>query len=177
MKRIAQAAFLLLLAIPVRAQKLEVTVVDRQDHTTDYTYVVPGYSSSTSTSSSDCNGSANTYGSNTNINMSCGGTTTTNGYSRPAMAGTFSVRGATLSLLLPDGRVAVVNCDIKFAERFAGAAGNHRNCRIPLIDHFQVDFDKDKAKLIWPVSIDGKKMESETYKILAVFDKKQEATK
>ena len=29
----------------------------------------------------------------------------------------------------------------------------------------------DKAKLNWPVSIDGKKMESETYKILAVLAK------
>jgi len=29
----------------------------------------------------------------------------------------------------------------------------------------------DKAKLKWPVSIDGKKMQSETYKIIAVLPK------
>jgi hypothetical protein len=177
MKGIASfAGAILLSTIPVAAQKLDVRVIDRQDHTSDYSYVVPGYSSSTSTSNTNCNGNADTYGSNTNVNVNCGGTTTTNGYSTPARAGRFSVRGSTLSLLLPDGRVAVVNCDIKFAEHFAGAAGNHRNCRIPLVDHFQVDFNKDNAKLVWPVSLDGKKMESETYKILAVMDKKEEPT-
>lgn len=35
----------------------------------------------------------------------------------------------------------------------------------------QVDFRKDDAKLEWNVSIDGKKMQSETYKIIAVLDK------
>jgi hypothetical protein len=34
-----------------------------------------------------------------------------------------------------------------------------------------VDFKGDKAKLKWPVSIDGKKMEAETYKTLGVLDK------
>ncbi len=41
---------------------------------------------------------------------------------------------------------------------------------MPLVDEIQAGFDSDKAKLIWPVSIDGKKMESETYKILAVLN-------
>jgi hypothetical protein len=53
----------------------------------------------------------------------------------------------------------------------AGAAGNHRSCRMPLVDTLQVDFKGDNAKLIWSVSIDGKKMQSETYKILGVLDK------
>ena len=44
------------------------------------------------------------------------------------------------------------------------------------MDHFQTEFNKDNAKLVWPVSLDGKKMESETYKILAVLDKKEETT-
>jgi len=30
---------------------------------------------------------------------------------------------------------------------------------------------KHNAKLIWPVSLDGKKMQSETYKILGILDK------
>jgi hypothetical protein len=34
-----------------------------------------------------------------------------------------------------------------------------------------VEFSEDKAKLKWPVSIDGKKIESETYKILGILDK------
>jgi hypothetical protein len=154
MKRILSlAGSILLFSIPAAAQRLDVKVIDRQDHTTGYSYVAPGYSSSTSSSNTNCNGNADTYGSNTNINVNCGGTTTTNGYNTPAMAGTFSVRGTTLSLLLPDGRIAVVNCDIKFAEHFAGAAGNHRNFRIPLVNQFQTEFNKDNAKLIWPVSL------------------------
>jgi hypothetical protein len=38
-------------------------------------------------------------------------------------------------------------------------------------DDIQAEFDGNKAKLRWLVSIDGKKFESETYKILAVLDK------
>jgi len=81
------------------------------------------------------------------------------------------VRGATFALLLPDGRVAVVNCESKFAEHMAGAAGNHRSCRMPLVDDIEAEFNGDKAKLKWSVSLDGKKMASETYKILAVLAK------
>jgi hypothetical protein len=62
-----------------------------------------------------------------------------------------------------------VNCEGKFKERMAGPAGNHRSCRIPLVDEFNVDFKGDNAKLEWPTSIDGKKMESETYKILGIL--------
>ena len=85
--------------------------------------------------------------------------------------GSFSVRGATFSLLLPDGRIAVVNCDIKFAEHFAGAAGNHRNCRQPVVDNIQADFHGGNAKLEWVVSLDEKKTQSETYKVLGILDK------
>jgi hypothetical protein len=53
----------------------------------------------------------------------------------------------------------------------AGRAGNRRSCNVPLVDEFQVDFRGENAKLTWPVSIDGKKMKSETYKILGVLDK------
>jgi hypothetical protein len=38
-------------------------------------------------------------------------------------------------------------------------------------DNIQADFRGDNAKLIWPVSLDGKKMQSETYKILGVLGK------
>jgi hypothetical protein len=88
-----------------------------------------------------------------------------------AAAATFQVSGATLTLQLPDGRMAVVNCASKFSERFRGPIGNRRSCRVPLVDKIQAEFRGDKAKLIWAVSLDGKKKESETYKILAVIDK------
>lgn len=91
-------------------------------------------------------------------------------YNNVAVGQTFKVHGATFTLQLPDGRLAVVNCESKFAEHMAGRVGNRRSCRAPLVDIIQVDFHGDKAKLIWPVSIDGKKMESETYRILGILD-------
>ncbi|MFZ0687391.1 MAG: hypothetical protein WAM89_17750 [Terriglobales bacterium] len=78
-----------------------------------------------------------------------------------------NLRGATLTLVLPNGDSAVVNCTSKFHERFAGP-GNVRSCRVPLVDEFEATFNGDKAKLFWPTSLDGKKVESETYKIIAV---------
>ena len=67
--------------------------------------------------------------------------------------------------------MTVVNCESKFAEHFAGRAGNRRSCRMPLVDDIEAEFSGDKAKLKWSVSLDGKTTESETYKILAVLPK------
>jgi hypothetical protein len=53
----------------------------------------------------------------------------------------------------------------------AGRVGNRRSCRTPLVDTIQAAFNGDNAKLIWSAGLDGKKMQSETYKILGVFDK------
>lgn len=151
-------------AVPVWAQKMGVKIVDRQDNETDYTYVVPAHFNAQSNSNANCN----TVGDNTN----CSGTTTTAGTSTPAHQVSYHVRSATFTLLLPDGRAAVVNCESKFAEHFAGPAGNHRSCRIPLVENISAEFKGDKAKLIWVVSLDGKKMQTETYKVLGVLDKR-----
>jgi hypothetical protein len=159
------AVALSFLAASSFAEKMElkVKIVDRQSHDTNYRYFVPAQFTAHSNSTANC------FGTDSTVN--CSGSTTTSGTSTPARSGSFDVRGATLSLQLPDGRIAVVNCDSKFAEHFAGPAGNHRNCRVPLIDDIQAEFDGDKAKLKWPVSIDGKKIESETYKILGILQK------
>lgn len=148
---------------PAFAQTLTVKIIARQNNETDYTYVVAGYWNSTSNTIVNCNANPS--------NVNCNGSTSTTGVSKPAQQVSFHVRGATFSLQLPDGRVAVVNCESKFAERFAGPQGNRRSCRMPLVDDIQAEFDGDKAKLKWPVSIDGKKMQSETYKIIAVLPK------
>jgi hypothetical protein len=37
------------------------------------------------------------------------------------------------------------------------------------VDTIQAEFKGDSAKLTWSVSIDGKKTQSETYKIIAVY--------
>jgi len=92
-------------------------------------------------------------------------------YNNITVGKTFKVQGVTFTLQLPDGRLAVVNCDSKFAERMAGHAGNRRSCRAPIVDNIEADFKGDNAKLIWPVSLDGKKLQSETYKILGILDK------
>jgi len=92
-------------------------------------------------------------------------------YNNVAVGKSFKVHGATFTLQLPGGRLAVVNCESKFAEHFAGRVGNRRSCRTPIVDSIQADFNGDNAKLIWPVSLDGKKMQSETYKILGIPDK------
>jgi hypothetical protein len=113
--------------------------------------------------------------SNSNVNcygdVTCNGSTTTTGSITPAHQVSYHVRGAIFTPLLPDGRAAVVNCESKFKERMAGPAGNHRSCRMPLVDNIQAEFHGDKAKLIWVVSLDGKKTASETYRVLAILDK------
>ena len=92
-------------------------------------------------------------------------------YNNVAVGKSFKVHGATFTLELPDGRLAIVNCESKFAEHMAGRVGNRRSCRMPLVDSIQAEFKGDNAKLIWPISLDGKKMQSETYKILGILDK------
>jgi hypothetical protein len=150
-------------ATSASAQKLDVKILDRQDNETEYTYVAPSHFSSQTSANVNCNSNPN--------NVNCNGSSRTTGSSTPAYEGSYHVRGATLSLQLPDGRVAVVNCESKFAEHMAGPAGNHRSCRVPLVDNIKAEFKGDKAKLVWVVSLDGKKTQSETYKILAVLDK------
>ena len=146
--RCAIAGLVLMCAAYASAQRLVVKIVNRQNNETDYTYVVPGSFSSQSNSNANC------YGSDANVN--CNGTTTTTGLSMPAQQVSYHVRGATFTLQLPDGRAVVVNCESKFKERMAGPRGNHRSCRIPLVDEINADFHGDNAKLEWVVSIDGK---------------------
>jgi hypothetical protein len=138
-----------------------VRIVDRRDSQTAYSYVVPGRAVSTSNTGVSC------YGGDVSVN--CAGTTTTSGVITPPRRISYDVTGATLSLQLPDGRIAVVNCVSKY--KLKGDYINRRSCRIPLADEIQADFDGNNAKLYWTVSIDGKKVESETYKVLGILNK------
>ncbi len=146
-------------AAPAAAQKLSVRIVDRQTSDTNYSYVVPG---SVFTQS---NANANCFGFGNSVN--CNGSATTTGVAMPARPVSYDVRGATFTLQLPDGRLAIVNCESKYAPR--GDYINRRSCRIPLVNDIRAEFNGDGAKLIWPVSLDGKKTQSETYKILAIL--------
>ena len=151
---IAQAAF----AQVATAQKLEVKIFDRQESATGYTYTAPAYFNSQSNSNINC------YG-----DVTCNASTTTSGLITPPRNISYQVRGATFTLQLPDGRAAVVNCESKYMPR--GDYINRRDCRMPLVDNIQAEFHGDKAKLTWIVSLDGKKTQSETYKVLAILDK------
>ena len=144
-----------------RAERLNVKVVNRQSSDTDYSYQVAGQSNAFGSDNINCYSGSGT--------TSCQGNTKTTAYTTAPRLITYYVTGATLSLQLPDGRVAVVNCVSKFQERFAGSSGNHRSCREPIVDSIVVEFKGKNAKLFWPVSIDGKKEESETYKILGIL--------
>lgn len=145
------------------AESVKVKILDRENNETEYTYLKPGWTNDFGGVQENCSGSFAAF----DCSSSSGGLSL---YQPPEQI-FHKVRGATLSLLLPDGRIAVVNCESKFAQRFAGPQGNKRSCRVPLVDSIQAEFNGDKAKLKWPTSIDGKKIESETYKILAVFEK------
>jgi hypothetical protein len=140
------------------AQKLDVKIIDRQDSATGYTYVAPAYFNSQSNSNVNC------YG-----DVTCNASTTTTGSISPPRKISYQVRGATFTLQLPDGRAAVVNCESKYTPRFDYI--NRRDCRMPLVENIQAEFHGDKAKLTWVVSLDGKKTQSETYKVLAILDK------
>jgi len=143
MKRTAALVLTILsCATSASAQKLAVKIIDRRDNETDYTYVVPAHWYSSSNTNVNCGGS------DTNIN--CNRSTNTTGTIPHQVS--YHVRGATFTLQLPDGRGAVVNCESKFKERMAGPAGNHRSCRMPLVENIQAEFNGDRAKLIWVVS-------------------------
>jgi hypothetical protein len=161
--KLAMAGLILACSAFASAQTLTVKIINRQDNETDYTYVLPGYFDSRSNSNVNCNGG--------DSNVNCNGSTTTTGSTTPAQQVSYRVRGATFTLELPDGRAAVVNCESKFKERMAGVQGNRRSCRIPLVDNIQAEFRGDNAKLVWIVSLDGKKTQSETYKIIAILEK------
>ncbi len=138
----------------VSAEKLDATVLYRQNSDSDYNALVPGYSGTT-----DC---AADLG-----NPEC--------YETSRSAATpgelsLNVVGTTLSLKLPDGKVAVLNCVNKYS--YKGTALNRRSCGMPLVEHVQAEFKGDVARLEWPVGSDGKKTESETYKVLALLDKR-----
>lgn len=144
---------------PASAQKLEATVLYRQNSDSDYSALIPGYSDP---ASPDCAADL--------ANAECYDQKPT---SSTASAVTYNVVGTTLSLLLPDGRIVLVNCLNKYSSRRNSLVV--RNCGMPLVEHVEAEFRGTSAKLEWPVGPDGKKTESETYKVIAVLDERRAA--
>lgn len=140
-------------------ERQPVKIIDRHNSETAYSYYVPEHAQANS------NGSFGCFGTGGNVN--CSGSQQSSSYAVGASMTSYSVSGATLALFLRDGRVAVVNCSSKYAPK--GDYINRRSCRFPLVDNIEAEFHGNKAKLFWQVSLDGKKVESETYNIVAVL--------
>lgn len=141
---------------PVSAQKLEATVLYRQNSDSDYRPLVPGYSDPTTP---DC---AAELG-----NAECYDPSQAQAGSTPV---SYNVIGTTLSLLLPDGRVVVLNCQNKYS--FGRTYIVRRNCGMPLVEHVEAEFRGTTARLEWPVGPESRKIESEKYTVVAVLDKR-----
>jgi hypothetical protein len=45
-----------------------------------------------------------------------------------------------------------------------------RSCRTPTVDRFDVEFNGDRAKLIWRVGVTAEKVASETYDLIQILD-------
>jgi len=144
------------------AQKLETTVLYRQNSDTNYSPVIPGYTTSTTDAGVDCAADV--------ANEACSGSAHPAQLAIAPHEPSLNVVGTTLSLLLPDGRVAVVNCATKYASR--GTAIVRRNCAMPLVEHVEAEFNGRNAKLKWLFDADSRKTESENYKIVALLDKR-----
>lgn len=159
--RIGLAAMLMtFFAHSVCAQTLEVSVLYRQNSDIRYHAVIPGYSGE----AADVTGACTLDPDPANCPS-------------PNQGGgeiSYMVVGTTLSLLLPDGRVAVVNC----VNRYSAKANyiNRRSCGMPLVEHVEAEFSGHRAKLMWPVGQEGK-IESETYRIVAMLDKRIESAR
>jgi hypothetical protein len=151
---------LLPLVILTAGQKFDVKIIGRQHSASTYGFVVPSYSQTNTNANANCVSYPNSVG--------CNGSATSTTTGHPAIAGSYQVTGATLALRLPDGRVAVVNCNSK-TNWTEWSANTHRSCRIPMLDDISVEFSGEKAMLKWVVSIDGKKYQQETYKVVAVI--------
>jgi hypothetical protein len=160
--RTAILALSLLLVRPSLAtERIKVRVIGRNGSTTDRSHTLPATVDSTAKTDVDCS----LYPNSAN----CTATTRTTSTVNPARQISYSVQGTTFVLQLPDNRVAVVTCDSKYQLR--GDYINRRSCRAPLVDEIEGEFKKDNAKLFWTVSLDGKKMQSETYRIISIRQK------
>lgn len=153
------------LAIAASAQKMDVKVTDRRASETAYGYQVPAHPAATPDASADCNASSSSSSASENCPSSDPSTAEDSAPGSPS----YRVTGTTLALLLPDGRIAVVNCVSKNKLKIDYV--NRRSCRIPRTDDIQADFSGKSVKLKWQSSLDARKLRSETYRLVAFVPK------
>lgn len=143
------------------AQKIEASVLYRQDSDNRYIAVVPGYSGP----DADVTGACMLDPDPAN----CPSLDSSAERGEP----TYMLVGTTLSLLLPDGKVALVNCVNRYSAK--GNYVNRRSCGMPMVEHVEAEFIGQSARLQWQVGTDGKKTETETYKLVAMLEKRPES--
>lgn len=148
-------------------QFLAAHIQQRKSNSSQYEYTVPGYAVSNCGGFASGSATANSTGNTATANGWGLGSTNCSTVGADSHTVDYSVSGATLSLLLPDGRMVVVNCD----SRPSTTSQQQRSCREPIISDVQVEFDKDNARLVWSASVDGSTMGVETYKILGILAK------
>lgn len=146
------------LAIPSfsAAQKVPVNVLYRQDSDVVYHAVIPGYSGPNADVTGACTldpDPANCPDPNVNAD--------------PKGTPTYLLSGTTLSLGLPDGRIALVNCVSRHSAN--GNYINRHSCGMPMTEHAEAEFTGQSAKLSWTLAQNGNKAESETYRVVAVL--------
>lgn len=144
------------------AQKIDVSVLYRQDSDSRYIAIIPGYTGPEADITGACMLDPDP------ANCPHLDSTMSNG------SPTYMVVGTTLSLQLPDGRIALVNCQNRYSPK--GTYINRRSCGMPMVQHVQAEFTGQNAKLEWPVA-DGKKTESENYKVIALLDKRTDTAR
>lgn len=140
------------------AQKVPVSVLYRQDSDIAYHAVIPGYS-----------------GPNADVTGACtldpdpANCPDPNQSADPKGTPTYLLFGTTLSLGLPDGRIALVNCVSRHSAN--GNYINRHSCGVPLSERAEAEFAGHSAKLSWTFGPNGNKTESETYKVVAMLAK------
>ena len=150
--------FLALSAVSTTAQKVPVSVLYRQDSDVVYHAVIPGYSGPNADVTGACTldpDPANCPDPNLN--------------SDPKGIPTYLLSGTTLSLGLPDGRIALVNCVSRHSAN--GNYINRRSCGMPMSERADAEFTGQSAKLSWALASNGNKIESETYRVVALLAK------
>lgn len=158
MKAITILAALSFLTVPlVQAKKINVQIVDRKESGTEFTVSYPGYAQS------NCTGWA--YSNQAQVNCS--------EINAPAQTSSYNIQGYLLTLRLPDDRLVLITCEKK-TNWSEWNTHWYRSCRHPLTEAVEADFSGDNAKLEWPISLDGKKKQRETYKIVAVLGRIQD---
>jgi hypothetical protein len=142
------------------AQTLLVHIVQRHDTKTELTAVIPPQADAKADKSSTAEKDKDkkTAAKDKDATAATG--------DKGAQTRSYSVTGATLTLELPDRRLVQVTCESKYALRFDYI--NRRSCRTPPSDEVTAEFSGDEAKLIWSVSLDNRKVQSETYTILNI---------